>query len=239
MKKDEEYLVDYCSPWGRRFFDLHRLWRVWDVDLIKDDLVGQTPKQIFIYLLIGAGTTALAILAGAVGFCVYWGVLVATLFGWIAAIIMLGSAAVSTVFIKNLTGKASDSKLNGTDIIVMHSGRAYFLTIWIAAALALVGAIAWSFLMWSKRGARKRSPANDNKAGGYVGIIRRTTGELFEKVSTRGSTSYKHLSGGHAVTEMHSRNGSHIDLIPRERPGKEEDEGDIAYEPLRHRQLDG
>ncbi|ORX94604.1 hypothetical protein BCR34DRAFT_608225 [Clohesyomyces aquaticus] len=237
MKKDGKYLVDYCSPWGKQFFDLHRLWRVWGVDLIKDNLIGQAPKQIFICFSIGAETTALALIAGVLGLRLYWGALAATLCGWIAAIIILGSAAFSTIFINRPVGKASDRRLNGTDTLAIYPGRGYLYTIWIAAVLALVGAIAWSVLIWYKRGARKRSPADDKKATGYVGIIRRTTGELFGKVSTRGNTSYKHLSGGHEFTELHSRDGSQIDLIPRAHSGREEEEGDLAFEPLRHRQF--
>lgn len=235
MKKDGKHVADYCSRWGKEFFDLHRLWRVWEVDLIKDNLIGQAPKQVFICLSIGAGTTALAFLAGICGLRTYWGVLAATLCGWIAAIAMLGSAALSTIFINNLVGKASDGKLNGNDILVIYPGRTYLYTIWIAAILALASAISWSFLTWCKRSVCEKRPHDDKKAKGYAGIIRRTTGELFGKAFTPGSTSYKQLSGGHELREVRSRDGSQTDLISRGRPIREGEEGDLAFEPLRHR----
>tara|TARA_R110002003_G_scaffold64_7_gene6002 strand:+ start:909 stop:1778 length:870 start_codon:yes stop_codon:yes gene_type:complete len=235
-KKDDKYIVDYCSPWGKQFFDLHRLWRVWGVDLIQDNLIGQAPRHAFIGLLIGAAATALAIFAGFLTFWFYWGALLSALCAWIAAITAISSAAFSNVFINKLVTTSSTLKLTGTGKIVVHPGRAYEWTIWIAAAISLAGALTWSFVVWRKRSARGKKIADKRDTGGYVGIIRRTTGDLFGKMSAR-DTSYKHLNRGHELTELNSRDGSQIDLIPAGRLGRVEDHGDIAYEPMRHREL--
>jgi hypothetical protein len=96
--------------------------------------------------------------------------------------------------------------------------------------------LAWSFVVWRKRSARGKKIADKRDTGGYVGIIRRTTGDLFGKMSAR-DTSYKHLNRGHELPELNSRDGSQIDLIPAGRLGRVEDHGDIAYEPMRHREL--
>lgn len=264
MKKGDRYIVDFCSPWGKQFFDLHRLWKVWGVDLIENNLIGQAPRQAFIGLLIGGAATVLSVVAGFLAFWSYWGALLATLCAWIATVTTVSSAAFSNAFVNRLASTSSKLKHTGTGTIVVHSGNSYLYTIWIAAAISLFGALTWSFTSWRKRSTRSKSVADKLHPEGYVGIIRRTTGELFGKMSGRDTKSYKHISAGHEITELHSRDGSQIGLIPRQRSmplealheslhgssrGRDtshnikgmnaDDEGDIAYEPLRHRELPG
>ncbi|KAH7072448.1 hypothetical protein FB567DRAFT_611943 [Paraphoma chrysanthemicola] len=232
-KKDDKYIVDFCSPWGKQFFDLHRLWRVWGVDLVQDKLVGQAPRQAFIGLLVGAGSTALSIVMGLLAYKFLWCAVVATLGAWIAAITMICTAAFSTLFINKLVSRAPNLKLTGKGKLVVHSGKAFMLTQSVAAAIALACALIWTFVTWRKRSANKKKAAGKHGEVGYVGVIRRTTGDFFGKLSSQ-NTSYKHLSGESELTALNSRGGSEVDITSNRQLERLGDDN-VAYEPMRHR----
>ncbi|KAH7180105.1 uncharacterized protein B0J16DRAFT_375028 [Fusarium flagelliforme] len=71
-RNGERYEADYCSAWGKQLFDLHRLWRVWGVDLIKDNLIGSTPRFVYAGLLTTAVTVGLSAICGILAVCSYW-----------------------------------------------------------------------------------------------------------------------------------------------------------------------
>jgi hypothetical protein len=83
-KRDGNYHADYCSPWGRQLFDLHRLWRVWGVDLVENKLVAQTPKMIFIGLITSAASAGLSLLVGLLAVYSYRCTLLVTVLSWVS-----------------------------------------------------------------------------------------------------------------------------------------------------------
>jgi hypothetical protein len=106
-KDGDKYEADYCSSWGKQLFDLQRqgyptqqsasgdanisdrLWRVWGVDLIHDNLIASNPTLIYAGLLTTASTTGLSLITGLVSFCSSWmGILSATL-SWVTYCILV------------------------------------------------------------------------------------------------------------------------------------------------------
>jgi hypothetical protein len=88
-KVDGKYEADYCSPRGKQFFDLHSLWRVWRVDLIKDDPIGTNPRLIYIGLLVMLAIIILCIVSLTLALCSYWAMLVSTLLSTVSASLLL------------------------------------------------------------------------------------------------------------------------------------------------------
>ncbi|RGP78944.1 hypothetical protein FLONG3_2849 [Fusarium longipes] len=78
----DRHEADYCSTWGEQFFDLQRLWRVWGVDLIKENLVGSTPRLVYAGLLTTVIGVVLSAIFSILAFFSYWGAIAATVLSW-------------------------------------------------------------------------------------------------------------------------------------------------------------
>lgn len=226
-KKDGKYHTDYCSPWGKQLFDLHRVWRVWGVDLTENNLIGQTPKIVYIGTLATTATAALAVVLGFIAFYSYWGALLTTVVAWIAASTTIATAALSHAFASKLARYLPKLKLTGTGKITAHLGHPYLNLIWVAATFSLSAALLWSFITWRQRNTRLKNVATkhstvakrDHKLIPFIGIVHRATGGLLGAKATRHITSYEPLGGGQEMVGLNSRNGSQTDLISRSQPG--------------------
>ncbi|KAF2828927.1 hypothetical protein CC86DRAFT_183260 [Ophiobolus disseminans] len=252
-KKDGNYHADYCSPWGRQLFDLHRLWRVWGVDLIENKLVAQAPKKIFIGLVTSAASAGLSLLGGLLAVYSYRCTLLVAVLSWVAMIATLSTASLSHTFATKLVSYASSSKYDGKGGITIDPGRSHNNALWTGVALAITTAAIWTLVAHRHRkdrnAAHRSGPAR--KKMPFIGSIRRAAGSL--GFLNRGS--YKHLNDDVKMKGLGgSPNSSHpdVDSLLRTRsrdasPGGEQvlygrgrvPQGSTAYEPLRHRQMPG
>ncbi|OAL48108.1 hypothetical protein IQ07DRAFT_682207 [Pyrenochaeta sp. DS3sAY3a] len=222
-KNGDRYEVDYCSPWGKQFFDLHRLWRVWGVDLIKDNLIGTTPKLIFIGFLTTTAATLLCTCTLIISFCSYRAAGVATLLSVVATISIIATAGLSQRFVQRLQTYVPNSQSTGKGKLVIHGGTYYLRSVWIGSGLALLSTIFCIISVHAKRQHRRASRLSKTSThgGGYsvdrlplVGIVRRATSDLLGQRTTRGP-NYKHL----APEEVELTNASHENLVEKSKAG--------------------
>ncbi|KAF2179573.1 hypothetical protein K469DRAFT_798617 [Zopfia rhizophila CBS 207.26] len=236
-KKDGNYHADYCSPWGRQLFDLHRLWRVWGVDLMENKLVAQTPRMIFIGLITSAASAALALLVGFLAVYSYRCTLLVAVLSWVTMIATLSTAGLSHTFVTKLVSYAPKLNYDGTGRITINPGKAHIIAIWAGVTLTITIAALRTLIAHrhrkvhnaanrpsASRRAADAGPAAAREKIPFIGILRRATGDLnFLNRGGRGErwgrSSYKHISvSGEEMTGLGgSRNGSQIDLVSRSR----------------------
>lgn len=91
-----------------------RLWRVWGVDLIQDNYIGQAPRIIFTSLMTGTCATGLTTALKVIGFCFFWFKVAALVVSWLSMACMCAMATTSHLFASKLVSGASSLKVGGT-----------------------------------------------------------------------------------------------------------------------------
>ncbi|KAK3370436.1 hypothetical protein B0H63DRAFT_486997 [Podospora didyma] len=212
---------EHCSRWGKELFNLQGGWRNSGVDLVKNNLIGQTPNIIYILFLTALAVNALALILGVFAFCSFWAMVAATVVAWISAATILTISALSHAFATKLANEVPRLDVSGTGRLYAYRGIAYAHATWGESACALVVAFLWLLIAWRTHVARRRSRAA--AAGRLLGM--------------KGApTSYQHMGSGY---EMDPLQGSQVELIQRgrspSRAGFEQSGNGVAYEPFRHR----
>ncbi|KAK0704381.1 hypothetical protein B0H67DRAFT_557205 [Lasiosphaeris hirsuta] len=254
------YEADYCSPWGSQF-DLQRLWRVWGVDLIEDNYIGQNPRMIYLSLIIGACTTALSAILKVFGYCYFYSKVAACIVSWVSMACLCTTSATSQTFASKLASGASRLEVSGEGHISAQlyvapiplcftpspsthavSGNMHNGLSWGLFGASLASALAETFIVWRqwklRRTRRPSSPGGRGRATAVGG--------------GHGHSVYQHLVAGkdgmglHAESHIeltHSRSrGPSRELSPMRGNGGYGDGAGVtaqgsAYEPMRHRDV--
>jgi hypothetical protein len=198
--------------------------------------------------------------------CFYWSVIVATIFCTVTTISALATTIVSHMFVSKLVTTTANLKTSGTGKLTTEWGHLYSRTAWAYCGFSFTALLILFFILWGQRRERHKQFRTESQSGEkvpFVGVIRRATGDLFQRgrkaryvnveadefaVASSRNASQENLmprsrqtSGAHSHTpsrdgsRSRSRGRSPVGEVPSERGVVLETE--TAYEPMRHRTL--
>jgi hypothetical protein len=91
-----------------------RLWRVWGVDLVENNYIGQNPRIIWISMIAGTCATGLSVILKIVGFCFFYAKVASCLVSWVSMACLCATSATSQIFVGNMSSGLPKLKVGGT-----------------------------------------------------------------------------------------------------------------------------
>jgi hypothetical protein len=217
-----------------------RVWQEWGVDLVQSNIVGGTPKMIFIGLMTAWISNLLALVSSLFAVCSYSSTVSAAIFTALSAATGLVTLGISHTFVKNFVSHANPLEVSGSGQITAQLGGNFDRGSWMSSIIALAGTILWFFISWRSKRARIESSISKHSGESmpFIGIVRRATTRYLDPNGK--NAQYKNL--GDEEFELGSHSAPQRGYMSREASpdaGMHYDrhsapEVNTAYEPMRH-----